>query len=229
MTIRKMIVIDREKCIGCRQCVDACPGGALDMVDGKAELVRDDFCDGMGVCIGTCPADAIRFVDRPVEEPAPCPTAPAAHGGCPGSMLRNLKPRDSTASQAKARSAETYESELGAWPIQLHLIQPTAPQFAGKDVLIAASCTAFSCGGFHPKLLAGKGLIIACPKLDRQDGYAEKLRMLFTHAKPASVTIARMDVPCCMGLTRMVQEAKVAANSDIPVEEVVITLDGRRS
>jgi hypothetical protein len=117
-------------------------------------------------------------------------------------------------------------SELGAWPVQLHLIRPEAPQFVDKDVLIAASCSAFACGSFHQKFLAGKGLIIACPKLDRQDGYKEKLIALFASSAPASVTVLRMEVPCCSGLTRLVVDARNESGSTMAIHEITISLSG---
>lgn len=251
MATKKTIRIDRDKCVGCGQCVNACPGGALQMVDGKAKLVREDFCDGLGVCIGECPVDAIRFEevevpDAPKPAAAPVASAPAAEhahhhhaaGGCPGKMnmvferpqggcpsCASTQPKTVAAAPAAADVADT-PSALGAWPIQLHLVQPEAPQFAGQDVLIAASCSAFACGGFHQSFLQGRGLVIACPKLDMQDGYIEKLTRLFQFAKPASVTVARMSVPCCGGLTRLVLSAREAAASDLPIREVTINLDG---
>ncbi len=234
MATKKVIQIDEDKCVGCGKCANSCPGGALQMVNGKAKLVREDFCDGLGVCIGECPVDAITFIDKEVTAPATNQTAhaapaaqaaptgapaPAAHAaaGCPGKANKVFAPADKPASGASA---------LNAWPIQLHLIRPEAQQFQGADILIAASCTAFSCGNFHANLLAGKSLVIACPKLDNLDGYAQKLHEIFTIAKPKSITVARMEVPCCSGLTKMVASAKASAESNIPVQEITISLQG---
>ncbi len=238
MPTKKKIVIDEEKCRGCGKCVNACVGSALELVDGKAKLTREDYCDGLGVCIGECPFDAISFeeveVAAPAIAPAPpaggCPSAaarqlrPQAHSGCPGSAHKTLS--QPTAAPATEKTAE-HESALNAWPIQLHLIRPESEQFTGKDILIAASCTAFSCGNFHPQLLAGKGLVIACPKLDRLDGYSDKLEYFFKNARPRSITVARMEVPCCSGLTNMVTAAREKAGSPQGIREVVISLDGR--
>lgn len=257
MATRKMIRIDQDKCVGCAQCVNHCPGGALAMVDGKAKLVRDDFCDGLGVCLGECPVGAISFVDVEVKESAAlaAPVTPAAQaapiarhtppaggcpgtqnkqlgghtppaGGCPGKMNMQLRPGVGSAAAPVAGAGIAAPSELGAWPIQLHLIRPEAPQFVGRNILIAASCSAFACGGFHPRFLAGKGLIIACPKLDRQEGYREKLVALFAGSAPASVTVVRMEVPCCSGLTRLVVEARDESGSGLPVTEVTVGLSG---
>lgn len=225
MSKKKVIKIDEDKCIGCSKCVNACVGGALELIDGKAKVTREDYCDGMGVCIGECPVDAISFEE--VERTATVKPVPTKHdhggGGCPGHqnvVFGNDKPAKASAPASDGPSA------LNAWPIQLHLVSPTAPQFEGADILIAASCTAFSIGSFHSTLLEGKGLVIACPKLDMQDGYVEKLTDMFALAKPRSVTVARMEVPCCMGLVRLVETARAAAASELPISEVVIGLKG---
>ncbi len=228
MSTKKVIKIDEEKCVGCGKCVDACRGGALELVEGKAKVTREDYCDGMGVCIGECPFGAISFeeVERGVIKPAAAKPQPAAQshdhggGGCPGHTNMVFE----TAKQPT--STQEIGSALNAWPIQLHLVSPQAPQFQNADILIAASCTAFSIGSFHSTLLAGKGLVIACPKLDMQDGYVEKLTEMFAGAAPRSVTVARMEVPCCMGLVRMVEQARFNAASSLPITEVVIGLKG---
>ena len=233
MTTKSRIVIDKEKCTGCGKCVNACVGSALELVDGKAELTREDYCDGLGVCIGECPAGAITFEEVEVPQPTEtenklacgCPSTtarqlkPTTHSGCPGTAPQRLNP-------VKAESSQKIESELNAWPIQLHLIRPESEQFTGKDILIAASCTAFTCGNFHSELLAGKGLVIACPKLDRLDGYSEKLEHFFKYAKARSITVARMEVPCCSGLTNMVTTARDKAASPQGIREVTISLTG---
>ena len=197
--------------------------GALALVDGKAKLVDKHHCDGLGVCIGQCPFDAIQF-DVETVEPFAVANPPACSGECPSHENRVFDQEKKIAPAPNA--SEESQSALNAWPIQLHLIRPDAPQFCGRDVLIAASCSAFSTGGFHSTLLPGKALIIACPKLDDQSGYREKLTELFRDAVPTSVTIARMSVPCCQGLNRLVLEARDAAQSSVPVKEVVIGLEG---
>jgi Pyruvate/2-oxoacid:ferredoxin oxidoreductase delta subunit len=227
-TTRKTIRIDDNKCVGCEQCVHACQQGALAMVDGKAKLVDPNHCDGLGVCIGECPFGAIEFIEETTESDQQTPlnvVSSPSGGGCPGQAGQRFE-KSSTSSTVAPEGGST-DSSLQAWPIQLHLIQPTAPQFQGADLLIAATCGAFAHGGFHQDLLEGRALAIACPKLDRQEGYFEKLVQLFRQAKPKTVTIARMEVPCCQGLTAMVRKARDAADSQTPIEEVNISLQGK--
>ena len=234
MSTKKRILIDKKKCTGCGKCVNACVGSALELVDGKAELTREDYCDGLGVCIGECPFGAITFEETEVTEPAEaknklpcgCPSTaarqlkPATTAGCPGTAPQHLEPEQTTSSHRNG-------SALNAWPVQLHLIRPEAEQFTGKDILIAASCTAFACGNFHSEILAGKGLVIACPKLDTTDGYSEKLEHFFKYAKARSITVARMEVPCCSGLTRMVTAAREKVGSPQGIREVTLSLEGK--
>jgi len=236
MAKRSVITIDRDRCTGCGQCVNACIGGALELVDGKAKLVREDYCDGLGVCVGECPVGALTVEERdaaPMQagasahaDAAPAPAAPQdAVQDAPGPG--HACPAFAQKTFVRAGEVAAGASALEAWPIQLHLVRPIAPQFSGADVLLAASCTAFASGEFHKRLLAGRGLVIACPKLDRKDGYDEKLRAFFAEAQPKSVTVARMEVPCCTGLVQMALAARDAAGSALPVREVVIALDGR--
>ncbi len=238
MAIRNIIRIDEDLCNGCGNCVTGCHEGALEIIDGKARLVRESFCDGLGACIDTCPTGALTIEKRDANEfdeaavavamagavaekkPAGTPALPV--GGCPGSMQRQLR----TAPAATETPAGAVPSQLTHWPIQLHLIHPLAPQFQGAHLLVAADCTAFAFGAFHPEFLKGKALVIACPKLDDDQGYLEKLIDLFTDAKPASVTVARMEVPCCGGLVRLVTEARDRAESTLKIEEVIVGVEG---
>jgi NAD-dependent dihydropyrimidine dehydrogenase PreA subunit len=223
MVKKTIIHVDQDKCTGCGNCITACPESVLELIDGKARVVRESQCDGLGICIGQCPHDALSFEESDTTAPlAAPPAAGQAHAGCPGHANQCFgKPTAPTDTTTAASP-----SALGAWPIQLHLIRPDAPQFIGADVVIAASCSAFSTGSFHTDILPGKGLIIACPKLDNQTGYLEKLTDLFSIAKPKSVTVVRMTVPCCGGLSALVGTARDQAHSDLGITEVTIALDG---
>lgn len=235
MAIRNIVQIDEEKCNGCGQCVINCAEGALKIIDGKARLVSDAYCDGLGACLGHCPQDAITIIQRDAEEfdeksvgarhvvssekkSLPC--------GCSGTEAREIL-KKSQGSSIKGQDRE-IPSELINWPVQLKLISPQAPYFVGKDIVIAADCTSFAYGNFHAEFLKDKPLIIACPKLDNAaDMYIEKLAELFKIAKPKSITIVRMEVPCCFGLTKIVEEAKELLEMDVKVEETIIGVDGK--
>jgi NAD-dependent dihydropyrimidine dehydrogenase PreA subunit len=250
---RKIIEIDRELCDGCGLCTTACAEGALELdAEGKAVLVRDIFCDGLGACLDVCPTGALKVVEKEAaaydedaavshvsatrgEEAAhavhkaAAPMAGPRHGrsGCPGSMVRSFSPAAATAPTAGVAPAPAV-SELGQWPIQLHLVSPAAPYFHECDLLVAADCTAFALGSFHADLLRGKSLVIACPKLDRTEGYVEKLAELIDGNTIYSITVAIMEVPCCSGLSRIVDEAVARSGKSIAVRKVVVALDGAR-
>ena len=239
---RHIITIDEEKCNGCGLCVAACAEGAIQLVNGKAKLVRDDYCDGLGACLGECPQDAISMEERdaPAFDPAavsahlghdpakPVPSAPQpGHhpgGGCPGMAMFDFGNKP-TASSISKESA-TAESALRQWPIQLHLVPPTAPYWHDANLLLAADCTAFALGGFHGDLLAGRRLIIACPKLDDTAGYVEKLTTILAENEIRSLTVARMEVPCCGGLVHIATQALAASGRDIPFEVVTVGIQG---
>jgi len=233
MPVRNIIRINEDLCDGCGKCITGCAEGALALVDGKARLVKESFCDGLGACIGECPKGALTIERREADEFDESAVAEAMHiapaarpvprhfPGCPGAAQREFGQR-----KASVHAGGDLPSALTHWPIQLHLIMPDAPAFRNTDILIAASCTAFACGKFHPELLDGRSLIIACPKLDNLTGYVDKLTSLFVDAQPRSVTVARMVVPCCQGLTLLVKQAREMAMSDVPVEEIVIGLEG---
>lgn len=221
MGTRKIIEIDRDLCDGCGLCTTACAEGALELdEEGKAVLVRDMYCDGMGVCLDVCPTGALKIVEREGDEYDP--EAARAHvtrtRGAEAAAQIHPGPGDST---VPARC-----SELTQWPIQLHLIAPQAPYFQGADLLIAADCTAFTRGSFHADLLKGRKMVIACPKLDNTESYEDKLTELIASNDLRSLTIARMTVPCCGSLLRLVQRAVERAGVNIPVRTVVIGLDG---
>lgn len=225
--IRKIIVIDEEKCNGCGLCAAACHEGAIGMVNGKARLLREDYCDGLGDCLPACPAGAISFEER---EAAPYDAAAvaaakagAAHahpaGGCPSAAARTLRPASAPAGEAR------MESQLVNWPVQIQLLPLRAPYLQGADVLIAADCTAFAYANLHADFLRGRVTLIGCPKLDGVD-YAEKLAQVFLQNEIRSVTVLRMEVPCCGGLTAAVQRALAAAGRDIPLTVRIVGIDG---
>ena len=224
--IRRIITIDEEKCNGCGLCAKACHEGAIGMVDGKAKLLREDYCDGLGDCLPACPMNAISFEEREApaydeaavlaaksakEAPLPC--------GCPGS-----------AAKAIAREAEqpvaAVKSQLRQWPVQIKLAPVNAPWFQGAHLLIAADCTAYAYGNFHNDFIRNKITLIGCPKLDAVD-YAEKLTAILANNDIQSVTIVRMEVPCCGGIEYAVKRAIQASGKFLPCQVVTISTDGR--
>ncbi len=236
---RKIVEIDEAKCNGCGECIPNCREGALRIVDGKARLASDVYCDGLGACLGHCPQDAIRIVEREAQafdeaateehlKKSPRPAAAAyghdhGHAGCPSARALSLTKKLPT---AKAEGPHTSQpSELANWPVQLMLVPPTAPYLKGARLLIAADCVGFVLPDFH-RLLEGKVLIIACPKLDDAEIYAEKLAQIFTANNIASVTVAHMEVPCCFGLKMLVEDAIAKAGKTIPVEDVTVAIEG---
>lgn len=251
--IRKIVRIDGDKCNGCGQCVPSCAEGAIEMVDGKARLVAENLCDGIGNCLGACPMDAITIEERPADEfdeqaaeqrvgyihdelaeADPQAARPAAKAdGCPGAMFKSLggarpgKPPGTVGQNQNAPQGATGgASRLGQWPVQLTLLRESGQMWHGADVLIAADCVAFAMGSFHDELLAGKTLAIACPKLDNARPYIEKLARVFAGNDIASLKVARMEVPCCMGLVNILDQALEQAGSDLKLREVVIGLGG---
>lgn len=245
---RKIIEIDRQKCNGCGLCTTACAEGALVLdQEKKAVLVKEIFCDGMGACLDVCPVGALKIIERDSKGYDPQAAhdhvlktrgaeaarhvhgagksipAPFLNTGCPGSMAREIR-REAPEKNGTVKGS--VPSALGQWPIQLHLVSPHAPYFNGCDLLIAADCTAFALGSFHQDLLEGKKLVIACPKLDDTGGYAEKIAELLKHHTVYSLTVVIMEVPCCSGLLRIVQEAVELSGTPLPIRTVVIGIDG---
>ena len=221
--LRKIIKIDEEKCNGCGACAAACHEGAIDIVDGKAKLMREDYCDGLGDCLPACPANAISFEEReaPAYNEAAVQVAKAVKtNGCPGTQAKAMH------REAAARSNEKLESQLSQWPVHIKLAPITAPYFAGADLLIAADCTAFAYGDFHNEFIRGRITLIGCPKLDAGD-YADKLAQIIADNDIKSVTVVRMEVPCCGGLENAAKRALIASGKLIPWRVVTISTDGR--
>ena len=214
--IRRIIEIDREKCNGCGACVRACHEGAIALVDGKAQLMRDDYCDGMGDCLPNCPTDAIRFVER--EALAYDEAAVKAN------MAKKIT--SVSVSTLKAGSADRHGSRVSNWPVQLKLTPVKSKYFDGAHLLIAADCTAYAYGSFHEDFIDGRTLLIGCSKLDAVD-YAEKLGEILYANDVRSVTLVRMQVPCCGGLELAAKRAIAASGKDIPLSVVTVASDGR--
>lgn len=249
--IRKIIKIDQDKCNGCGACATACHEGAIDIIDGKAVLTREHYCDGFGDCLPACPMDAISFEER--EAPAydeaavltakaakeamaafaPKGQAPVHHGGCPGSMSRQLKPHtDNTSADGSARNASEnahvsapLQSQLSQWPVQIKLAPTQAPYFDNANLLIAADCTAYAYANFHQEFIRNRITLIGCPKLDSVD-YADKLTEIIARNNIKSVTIVRMEVPCCGGLENAAKRALQASGKFIPWQVITISIDG---
>ncbi len=230
--IRKIIQIDREKCNGCGACASACHEGAIGMVDGKAALLRDDYCDGLGDCLPACPTGAITFVEREAaayDEAAvlahkQAKQAREAHAGCPGHQLhRFARPEVPAAAAAPAPAAP---SQLGQWPCQIKLVPVNAPYFAGAKLVVAADCTAFAYANLHQEFMKGKITLIGCPKLDSVD-YSEKLAQILALNEIRSLTVLRMEVPCCGGLEQAAKIALQKSGKMIPWQVVTFSIDGK--
>lgn len=209
--IRKIIQIDEEKCNGCGACAEACHEGAIGMVNGKAKLLRDDYCDGLGDCLPTCPTGAISFVER---------EAAAYDEKAVQENMRRKNGQDLSYAPLGAGS------QLGQWPCQIKLIPINAPCFDGARLLIAADCCAYAYAGMHGDFMRGKITLIGCPKLDGID-YSEKLTQIIQDNNIQSVTIVRMEVPCCGGLESAAKRALQASGKSIPCEVATISVDGK--
>jgi len=239
---RKIITIDHDKCNGCGLCAEACHEGAIGMVDGKAKLLRDDYCDGLGACLPACPTGAITFEEREaaqyneaavkehlgkkeVKETAkkkeiPPPKTLAC--GCPGTNSKSITPKKP---EISFEPATVPVSRLSQWPVQIKLVPINAPYFDGANILIAADCSAFAYGDFHNKFIKNHVTLIGCPKLDMVD-YSEKLTEIFKNNNIKSLTIVRMEVPCCGGIEHAAIEALKNSGKFIPWQVYTISTDG---
>lgn len=236
--LRKIIHIDEEKCNGCGACANACHESAIGMVNGKAKLLRDDYCDGMGDCLPSCPTGAITFEEREAaayDEAAVKENMKKKElkekmfkmngGGCPGSMMRQMNRQESSADTEEV-SEKAITSQLQNWPVQIKLAPVKAPYFDGAKLLIAADCTAYAYASFHKEFIKGKTTLIGCPKLDGVD-YSEKLEQIIAGNYIQSVTIVRMEVPCCGGLEMAAKNALQRSGKFIPWQVVTISIDGK--
>ena len=225
--IRKIIQIDHHKCNGCGACAAACHEGAIAMVEGKAQLMRDDYCDGLGDCLPACPTGAISFVvreaaayDEAAVLAAKAKKAETLPCGCPGTAAKAIHRQ-----QAPAACAP-QQSQLRQWPVQIKLAPVNAPWFDGADVLVAADCTAYAYGNFHQEFIKGRITLVGCPKLDSVD-YSEKLTEILKNNDIRSVTVVRMEVPCCGGMETAVKKALLSSGKLIPWSVVTVSTDGR--
>ena len=228
--IRKIIHIDEDSCNGCGLCVDACHEGAIGLINGKAKLLRDDYCDGLGDCFPACPTGAITFVEREaaaydeqaVQENRRQNAQPAAPHGCPGHAVKRFQ----RSSSPLSGSSQEEESQLAQWPCQIKLAPVKAPYFQGAKLLIAADCTAFAYASFHQRFMRGKVTLVGCPKLDSVD-YSEKLTEILRENEIQSVTVLRMEVPCCGGLENAAKKALQASGKFLPWQVVTISIYGK--
>ncbi len=225
--LRRIIKIDEEKCNGCGACASACHEGAIEMINGKAHLTREDYCDGLGDCLPACPVNAITFEERDApaynEEavkaaqkaksaPLPC--------GCPSNSAKNFK------REAPVQNIARPASQLAQWPCQIKLVPVNAPYFDGANLLVAADCTAFAHGDFHNRFMKNHITLVGCPKLDAVD-YAEKLTQIIKTNNVKSITVVKMEVPCCAGLENAVKRALMTSSKFIPLQVVTISTDGK--
>ncbi len=233
---RNIVSIDEDKCNGCGLCIPNCAEGAIKIIDGKAKLQDDRFCDGLGACLGHCPQGAITIIERDAPEfdenevkkhqavekkKAPKHDIPC---GCPGSMAMDLRDEKKT----PRKPAHRQNPELRQWPVQLTLVSPQASYFRDCDLLVAADCVPFAYPDFHSDFLAGRSLIIGCPKLDDADFYVDKLTEILKNNRIKTITLVNMEVPCCFGLQSIVEEALQRAGKVIPVRQTVITIRGEK-
>lgn len=228
--VRKIIKIDEEKCNGCGLCAEACHEGAIGMTEGKAKLLRDDYCDGLGDCLPVCPTGAISFEEREAleynesevkenkmkNENLPC--------GCPGTNAKAIVREENT--HQGAAPAVNMTSQLGQWPVQIKLVSVNASYFENANLLISADCAAYAYGDFHNEFIRNKVTLIGCPKLDEGD-YSEKLTAIISGNNIKSVTVVRMEVPCCGGIENAVKTALQNSGKMIPWQVVTISTDGR--
>ena len=226
--IRKIIHIDEEKCDGCGACVNACHEGAISLVNGKAKLMHEHYCDGLGDCLPACHTGAITFEEReaPAYDEAAVLAAKAAreshpHTGCPGAAMRQMRHEKPSVSEPGEA-----ESQLTNWPVQIKLAPVNAPWFDGAKLLVAADCTAYAYAGFHQDFIKGRITLVGCPKLDCVD-YSEKLTDILKNNDIRSVTVVRMEVPCCGGIENAVRKALQASGKFLPWNVVTISTDGR--
>lgn len=254
MAVRKIIQIDEEKCNGCGLCIPNCAEGALQIVNGKVKLVKDIYCDGLGACLGHCPQDALTIIEREADEfdmeavnemmkeengnkdgshenaQGGCPGSAvkqftghiAPSGGCPGSRMRQFNQNKTEETKEKVE----VSSKLRQWPVQLALVPPNAPYFKQADLLITADCVPFAYGNYHNDFLKDKAVVVGCPKLDDVESYTKKLEQIIKNNDLESITVLRMEVPCCSGIAFAAKTARDNSGINIPIKVVTIGIEG---
>lgn len=253
---RKIITINEDLCNGCGQCVTACSEGALELVNGKARLVKESFCDGLGDCIGECPTGALKIEEKETADfdatavekhlfatqgstavekmkraqEKHVAAGPKQAGCCPGSMTRMATAGSRAAVTGRASPGPAIAPDLAHWPVQLHLVSPQAPFFNNKELLILSTCAPVASADVHWRFIRGRAVVIACPKLDNTDGYIEKLTAILKNESIPKAVIVRMEVPCCSGLTAMVKKAiENTGRQDLEMEENIVSFGGEIS
>ena len=230
MAIRKIVEIDEDKCNGCGLCIPNCAEGALQIIDGKAKLIGDILCDGLGACLGHCPQDAINIIERDahefdeieVEKRMDKMEKNHEHhgGGCPGSMMRNIERKEEVNNDVKVTS------KLRQWPVQLTLVSPGAPYFKNADLLITADCVPFAYANYHNEFLKDKAVVVGCPKLDDVESYVKKLTDIIKLNDLESITVLRMEVPCCGGISMAAKTARDNSGVEIPIKVITVGIEG---
>ncbi|MBZ9685059.1 4Fe-4S binding protein [Clostridium estertheticum] len=237
---RDIISIDESKCNGCGICISGCHEGAIELVDGKAKLISDEYCDGLGDCLPQCPTDAIKIIQRDAadydlqaveikkEQQSVKPNLPC---GCPGTMEKSIKRNidlniKKVPTKINNDAEDSVASELNQWPVQLKLVNSKAGFLNGADILIAADCTAYAYGNFHKEFIKGRVTLIGCPKLDDNEYYKEKIVEILKNNDIKSITVVRMEVPCCGGIVSSVKGAMLEAGIIVPYKEVTIGVNG---
>jgi Fe-S-cluster-containing hydrogenase component 2 len=233
MVLRNIVKIDEKKCNGCGLCIPACAEGALQIIDGKARLVKDVYCDGLGACLGKCPQDAITIIQREANEfdekaaqehVKQSRTDHTRFTGCPSTQTMQFKTDEEPATNV----TEKRKSRLSTWPVQLRLLPSNAPFLKNADLLITADCVPFAYAGFHEDMLKNRTVVVGCPKLDDVTLYRNKLAQIFRTANIRTVTVVNMEVPCCFGLHRLVQEAMELSGKKIPLIQETISIKGEK-
>jgi ferredoxin len=238
--VRKIIEIDEERCDGCGQCVLSCAEGAIQIIDGKARLVSESYCDGLGACLGECPQEALRIIERESEEFDPeaveryleerdqqheQPPSPA-HGGCPSAQIRTFQVVCDQPAVPATEAQPALTSALSHWPVQLRLVPANAPFLKSADLLVAADCVPVAYPNFHRDFVAGKVVLIGCPKFDNPVEYVQKFAEIFKTADVKRVTVVDMEVPCCSALTMIVKKGMETAGKNVPVEQITVSVRG---